>query len=366
MSYILISLFTGAFCFFTIFTVFSFGRNESLFNNFLITALSLVGFVRLFPFLNYVLDESGYSVLLTISALSVYIILPLGYLNLKRVIYKQIKKSWIFHFILPAVISILFLSIAEIPRTYFGVFTIGFYFFYFVKSVLLVINYLQREDFNLIEKLRKEKIKVYLLLLLFAKLSSLIILITQIFLFIGTRENFDFNTALALGSIGWILILAYIILYKDLFVSASKFFVLKNEMILFWSPKRLKKIQLSDQALYNKLDVTSLIDKIINLESNYEFIKDNELDKRFISKTLKVPEYQVKLLFSYHNFLSSTEYKNAIKINQSVRLLNNGYLDSLTVDSLSQKVGFKSRITFYNNFRKFIGVSVSDYVKSIN
>ena len=366
MIFILISLFTGAFCFFTIFTVFSFGRNENLFNNFLITALSLVGFVRLFPFLNYVLDESGYSVLLTISALSVYIILPLVYLNLKRVIYKQIKKSWIFDFILPAVISILFLSIAEIPRTYFGVFTIGFYFFYFVKSVLLVINYLQREDFNLIEKLRKEKIKVYLLLLLFAKLSSLIILITQIFLFIGTRENFDFNTALALGSIGWILILAYIILYKDLFVSASKFFVLKNEMIFFWSPKRLKKIQLSDQALYNKLDVTSLIDKIINLESNYEFIKDNELDKRFISKTLKVPEYQVKLLFSYHNFLSSTEYKNAIKINQSVRLLNNGYLDSLTVDSLSQKVGFKSRITFYNNFRKFIGVSVSDYVKSIN
>ena len=152
----------------------------------------------------------------------------------------------------------------------------------------------------------------------------------------------------------------------NLFFSASKFSVLKNEMILFWSSKRLKKIQLSDQALYDKLDVTSLIDKIINLESKYEFIKDNELNKRYISKTLKVPEYQVKLLFSYHNFLSSTEYKNAIKINQSVRLLNNGYLDSLTVDSLSQKVGFKSRITFYNNFRKFIGVSVSDYVKSIN
>ena len=57
-----------------------------------------------------------------------------------------------------------------------------------------------------------------------------------------------------------------------------------------------------DLALYDKLDVTSLIDKIVNLESKYEFIKDNELDKRFISKTLKVPEYQVKLLFAYHNF----------------------------------------------------------------
>ena len=366
MIFILISLFTGAFCFFTIFTIFSFGRNKNLFNNFLIAALSLVGFVRLFPFLNYVLDDSGYSVLLTISALSVYFILPLVYLNLKRVIYKQIKKSWIFHFILPAVISILFLSIAEIPRTYFAIFFICFYLFYMVKSARLVINYLQRVDYNLIENLRKKRIKVYLLVSLLAKLLGLIVLVIQILKFTSSKENFDFNTALALGSIGWILILAYVILNKDIFVSASKFSVLKNEMILFWSSKRLKKIQLSDQALYDKLDVTSLIDKIINLESNYEFIKDNELDKRFISKTLKVPEYQVKLLFSYHNFLSSTEYKNAIKINQSVRLLNNGYLDSFTVDSLSKKVGFKSRITFYNNFRKFIGVSVSDYVKSIN
>ena len=253
----------------------------------MIAALSLVGFVRLFPFLNYVLDDSGYSVLLTISALSVYFILPLVYLNLKRIIYKQVKKSWIFHFILPAVISILFLSIAEIPRTYFGVFTISFYFFYFVKSVLLVINYLKRADYNLIENLRKEKIKVYLLLLLLAKLSGLIVLVLQILKFISSKENFDFNTALALSSIGWIIVLVYTILNKDLVISKSTFSDLKNGMILFWSSKRLKKIQLSDQALYDKLDVTSLIDKIINLESNYEFIKDNELDKRFISKTLK-------------------------------------------------------------------------------
>jgi len=218
----------------------------------------------------------------------------------------------------------------------------------------------------LFENLRKKRIKVYLVILLSAKLLALIVLVIQILKFISSKENFDFNTALALGSIGWILVLAYTILNKDIVISKSKFSGLKNEIILFWSSKNLRKIQKSDLALYDKLDVTSLIDKILNLESKYEFLKDNELDKRYISKTLKIPEYQVRLLFAYHNFLSTTEYKNAIKINQSVRLLNNGYLDSLTVDSLSQKVGFKSRITFYNNFRKFIGVSVSDYVKSIN
>jgi len=366
MIFILISLFTGAFCFFTIFTVFSFGRNENLFNNFWIVALTLVGFVRLFPFLNYVLDDSGYTILLPIATLSVYFVLPLVYLNFKIIIRGQVNKSWITHLIVPVVTSISFLTIAEIPRTYFAIFFICFYLFYMVKSASLVINYLQRLDYNLIENLWKKRIKVYLLVLLLAKLLGIIVLVVQILRFISSKENFDFNTALALGSIGWILVLAYTILNKDIVISKSKFSGLKNGMILFWSSKNLRKIQKSDLALYDKLDVTSLIDKILNLESKYEFIKDNELDKRYISKTLKVPEYQVRLLFTYHNFLSSTEYKNAIKINQSVRLLNKGYLDSLTVDSLSQKVGFKSRITFYNNFRKFIGVSVSDYVKSIN
>lgn len=366
MIFILISLFTGAFCFFTIFTVLSFGRNENLFNNFWIVALTLVGFVRLFPFLNYVLDDSGYSVLLPIATLSVYFVLPLVYLNFKIIIRGQVNKSWIIHLIVPIVTSILFLTIAEISRTYFAIFFICFYLFYMVKSASLVINYLQRVDYNLIENLWKKRIKVYLLVLLLAKLLGIIVLVVQILRFISSKENFDFNTALALGSIGWILVLVYTILNKDIVISKSKFSGLKNGMILFWSSKSLRKIEKSDIALYDKLDVTSLIDKILDLESKFEFIKDNELDKRYISKTLKVPEYQVRLLFAYHNFLSSTEYKNAIKINQSVRLLNKGYLDSLTVDSLSQKVGFKSRITFYNNFRKFIGVSVSDYVKSIN
>ena len=366
MIFILITLFTGAFCFFTIFTVFSFGRNENLFNNFWIVALTIVGFVRLFPFLNYVLDNSGYTILLPIATISVYFVLPLVYLNFIIIIRGQVNKSWITHLIVPIFTSILFFTIAEIPRTYFAIFFICFYFFYMVKSARLVINYLQRVDYNLIENLWKKRIKVYLLVLLLAKLLGIIVLVIQILKFISSKENFDFNTALALGSIGWILVLAYTILNKDLVISKSKFSGLKNGVILFWSSKSLRKIQKSDRALYDKLDVTSLIDKILNLESKYEFIKDNELDKRYISNTLKIPEYQVRLLFAYHNFLSSTEYKNAIKINQSVRLLNNGYLDSLTVDSLSQKVGFKSRITFYNNFRKFIGLSVSDYVKSIN
>ena len=184
MIFILTSLLLGAFCFFTIFTVFSFGRNKNLFNNFWVATLTLVGFVRLFPFLNYVLDDSGYSILLPIATLSVYFVLPLVYLNFKIIIRGQANKIWIIHLIVPIVTSILFLTIAEIPRTYFAIFFICFYLFYIIKSTRLVINYLQRVDYNLIENLRKKSIKVYLLVMLLAKLLGLIVLVytnTQVY-----------------------------------------------------------------------------------------------------------------------------------------------------------------------------------------
>ena len=43
-------------------------------------------------------------------------------------------------------------------------------------------------------------------------------------------------------------------------------------------------------------------------------------------------------------------------------LIDEGYLNSFTIESLGKKVGFNSRITFHNNFIKFMGLSVRKYV----
>jgi len=85
-----------------------------------------------------------------------------------------------------------------------------------------------------------------------------------------------------------------------------------------------------------------------------------------ISERMKVPLYKVKLLFKYHTFLSLTEFVNTLRIFRALILIDEGYLNSFTVESLGKKIGFNSRITFYNNFSKYMGMSVRNYIDKID
>ncbi|MDA8763104.1 helix-turn-helix domain-containing protein, partial [Flavobacteriaceae bacterium] len=55
------------------------------------------------------------------------------------------------------------------------------------------------------------------------------------------------------------------------------------------------------------------------------------------------------------------EYLNLLKIALSIELIGQGYLNDRTIDSLSNICHFESRITFYKNFKKFTGLSPSEF-----
>ena len=66
-------------------------------------------------------------------------------------------------------------------------------------------------------------------------------------------------------------------------------------------------------------------------------------------------------IFKYYNNYSHSEYVTVLKIKYSIQLIEMGYLNSHTIDSLSEKCLFNSRITFYNNFLKLVGYSTTEY-----
>ena len=57
--------------------------------------------------------------------------------------------------------------------------------------------------------------------------------------------------------------------------------------------------------------------------------------------------------------------KKIVRINDSVKLINNGYLKINTAEALSTEVGFSSYHTFYVTFKGIIGVTPQDYVKKL-
>jgi AraC-like DNA-binding protein len=78
------------------------------------------------------------------------------------------------------------------------------------------------------------------------------------------------------------------------------------------------------------------------------------------------PQSHLKYIFKYYSYYTFSEYQNVLKVKYSLQLIRAGYLKTQTVDSLSTKCMFNSRITFFNNFKKLVGYSPTDFVLTIS
>lgn len=82
-----------------------------------------------------------------------------------------------------------------------------------------------------------------------------------------------------------------------------------------------------------------------------------------LSLEMGVPKYYLEFLFKYYCKVSFNDYKKIIRISDAVNLINEGYLASNTLDSLSRHVGFASYNPFLINFKEIVGISPFDYYK---
>jgi YesN/AraC family two-component response regulator len=81
-----------------------------------------------------------------------------------------------------------------------------------------------------------------------------------------------------------------------------------------------------------------------------------------LSNSLNIPSSHLAYIFKCHCKLSFVEYKNYCKINDSLNLINNNFLESKTFDALAYKVGFKSYNSFFIYFKKQTNYSPKDYL----
>ena len=98
---------------------------------------------------------------------------------------------------------------------------------------------------------------------------------------------------------------------------------------------KLNEIMFS-QALFKNPDL-SLPDLALRLETN----------KTYLSQTINS---------EYGNF---NEYVNKLRVIEACRMIQHGLDPRLSIDHIYSEVGFSSRTTFYDAFKKFTGVSPS-------
>ena len=153
------------------------------------------------------------------------------------------------------------------------------------------------------------------------------------------------------------------LLYGDYFFNADIARSKSESKNNHWSTSKNKQILKKDLRLYKeiKLDISSVIFKIIKVEKNY--INNKLIIYKIENIALLVDENTkvVEFIFNYHNNLSFSKYMIKINMLKAGQLIESGYLKQNSVNDLANMFGYSSRSAFYSKFKEFNDSAPSQY-----
>lgn len=360
-----LSLLVGFLCLFVVLLMFLNPNPNRKTNGYLIIILMVVGLQRFF----YSIEVLGLTKItfspLKIKPILVFYIVAVYYLFFSRLINSASNfKKELLHFILPTVLIVV--NFWYVNYKIFSVFYLLYSIVYFIFIVGKVREFFYRKNQSMLGKMSSQAIKTWLLLML--AVSFLLIIFSNCFLFSDLYYKIILSEFYRYSSLLWFVILVY--MFKNPVLIFGELNLLKSlqkngpQELLIWNNKPLKEIEDKDKILYNAIlnKIDSLILDIQALEKSIPIISKTTLTTKTIAQELKIPKSHLDLVFKYYCHYSINDFSNLVKINYALLLIKDGYLKSYTVASLGEKCLFNSRFTFSKNFKKFIGISVSDFV----
>ncbi|RVU23423.1 AraC family transcriptional regulator [Sandaracinomonas limnophila] len=84
-----------------------------------------------------------------------------------------------------------------------------------------------------------------------------------------------------------------------------------------------------------------------------------------ITKETNIPYHQLTNYFNNYLGINFNDWKNNARIEFALDLLNNGRAKNLTLESIGYSCGFLSRSNFVNSFRKKVGMTPSEYLRTL-
>lgn len=102
--------------------------------------------------------------------------------------------------------------------------------------------------------------------------------------------------------------------------------------------------------------VNLMTDKLPFLQHRYSILD--------LSADLQIPSYQLSSFLNHHVGLSFHDYLNKHRIQYCVDRIRAGGLRSLTLEALAYDCGFNNRNSFTTAFKRFIGCTPSEFVRS--
>ena len=90
-----------------------------------------------------------------------------------------------------------------------------------------------------------------------------------------------------------------------------------------------------------------------------------EFSLQQFSTSYKYPIHHLTNYFNRINNVKFTEWRNSLRIQYAVQLINDGALAQTTLETIAARVGFASQNTFIRAFKNEVGQTPREYCKSI-
>ena len=84
-----------------------------------------------------------------------------------------------------------------------------------------------------------------------------------------------------------------------------------------------------------------------------------------VASRLGIPSYVLSIFIRQAYQMHFNDVINSHRVNYIKEGLTHEQWDSLTLEAVGEIAGFNNRITFLNAFKKFTGITPSQYVKSL-
>ncbi|MDQ3192072.1 MAG: AraC family transcriptional regulator [Bacteroidota bacterium] len=307
------------------------------------------------------------------------LIIPVSYLYYKTIIEDQEKINLrnLLHFIFPAIHFTAFCIIMEttiINKTFFVSANYLITLCYGTFYLMLTYNLLRKKLWTKKTDLHMDHFKLIRNWTIFL-FSTMVILILRLFFsityeFIYKNEISGNHFSYIFATIVWLLIFLKIIISPEILLGMPKLkervnsFV--NEKVSInrtWRAAQADIKSEQDLKLKDKIDqkIMKLIKEIDSYSNNQHFFRDPKVSIADLARQIGVPASYIAYMFKYHSNATFLEYKTMSRIEDAIKLIEKGYLNSNTLESLASKVGFASYNPFFTAFKKSTGLGPNDF-----
>lgn len=311
---------------------------------------------------------------------------PLLFLYFKSLSYnKQVIniKSDLKHLVLPIILFILVcfksylredvvITLTKLGVPIVTIYTLG----YCLWSYSLLNNNLWKKK-STFKPLQKKDIPIRKWSKFLFFLFTLILLrflvnpiINQELKFFSTNNNF-----LAFGALMWIVVYVKLLTSPEFLfgyeVFQDKINKYKIDFIVFdnqWNKTITDEIT-NKKDLVLKETINSkyieYIETIEHISQNNKLFFKQGIKATDLANKMKIPKSHVVFIFKYYSKINFTEFKRNIRIKKAIQLMQDGYLTSNIMESLSEEIGFSTYSSFFKNFKETTGISPLEYFQKV-